>query len=573
MSLQEELAQRLMDYAENTQKKRGKNRIIACKKQQQASARFLEDVSKIPDEKYPYYFDLEEVERFYLWSRMFEHTKGILANQKIELNDFQLFLVANLFGWKKKATGHRRFRKSYIQVARKNSKSQLLALITSYECFLSGEQAECYIAGVNREQSGIVFNEIVSQLARVTLLKPKYKHAYGKIMHKKSQSIIQPLSKEAKKSGDGKNPSFCVIDEYHAHKTSEIYDVLNSGMAARPNGHICIITTAGLSVNENPCFKEYQYVSQILDPNNAIENDEYFVFILELDESDNPKDPKNWIKCNPVVCSYEEGINFIKGELKAALDAPEKMTAFLTKNMNMWVRKSMSGFIPLDRWKKCEMEFNLQDFRGYDTLVGVDLSATTDLTSVSFLFFKEGTTYVHSHSFIPSETLEKKRKTDKVPYDQWVREGHITETVGAIVSYKTVEEYIQQIEELYDLNIKEICFDKYNAPNMMENFDEKGYTVVEIPQRIAALTIPTKSFRERVYDQKIAHNANPTLTWAIGNAIAKTDAQQNAMLDKSRSTERIDPVAATINAFARIAVLEQNLKNLEEHVLSEDFSF
>lgn len=564
----EELVERLYSYAEKV----SKGKIIAGKKHVQACNRFLNDIKNIQKKSFLYYFDVDEVERFYSWSGVFQHTKGVLENTPIELTDFQLFIVSNIFGWKKKENDYRRFRKSYIQVGRKNGKSQLLALITSYETFLSGTLAECYVAGVSREQSNIVYNEIAAQLRRVKLLRSRYQEAYGKIKHLKSGSIIMPLSKEARKSGDGKNPSFVVIDEYHAHPTSEIYDVLNSGMAARPNGHICIITTAGLSVNENPCFKEYQYVSQILDDQNPIENDEYFVLIAELDEGDDPKDEKNWLKSNPIVASYNEGLGFIRGELKAALDAPEKMHNFLTKNMNVWVQARKNGYIPLDKWKKCEHKFTLEDMRGLECIVGADLSASIDLTSISFLFIKDDELYVHSHSFMPSETLETKSKTDKVPYRLWSDQGYITETSGSVVDYRFIEKYIQDIEKTYDLHVKEICSDSWNATQFMQNLESKGYTAVEIRQGYQTLAAPTKNFRERVYAGTVKHDGNPVLTWAVGNAVAKADHNENIMLDKSKATERIDPIASVINAHVRTSSLE-NSADMSDHILSEDFSF
>lgn len=567
--LKEELVNRLIDYSQQIVKRN----TIAAKKHKLACRRFLNDIKKIPKKNFDFYFDAEEVERFYLWSRMFHHTKGVLANQPIELTDYQLFIVANIFGWKKKESGYRRFRKSYIQVGRKNAKSQLLALITSYEGFLSEEQAECYVAGVSREQSNIVYNEIAMQLRRVPLLKNKFQEAYGRIKHIRSNSIIMPLSKEAKKSGDGKNPSFVVIDEYHAHPSSEIYDVLNSGMAARPNGHICIITTSGFSVAENPCFKEYQYVSKIINPNDPIENEEYFVLICELDEGDDPKLEKNWIKANPIVATYKGGLDFLRSELKAAIDAPEKMNNFLTKNMNVWVQGRANSYLPLDKWKLCEAPFTFEDFRGATCIVGVDLSAKIDLTSMAFIFYKDDLLWVLNHSFMPSDTVEQKSKTDKAPYKRWIEEGHITETPGQVVDYRFLESYLEEKQQTYDLKILEVCADPWNASMFLQNLESKGYLPVEVRQGIQTLGSPTKDFRERVFGNTVRHDGNPVLTWSIGNAVQKVDHNLNIMLDKAKSTERIDPIASVITAHVRSIVLESGLGNLEERILNDDFSF
>ena len=238
-------------------------KIIVCKKHKQAVKRFVNDLNQVENEDYSYYFDGNTLIDFYEWCKLFKHTKGVLANQPIELTDFQLFIVANIFCWKKKSNDLRRFRYVYIQLARKNAKSQLLSLISSYIAFLSDEQEEIYICGNSREQSKIVYDEILSQIKGAELFKGKYKDSYGKITHVRSGSIIQPLSKEARRSGDGKNVSLAVIDEFHSHITDEIYEVMKSGMVARKQPLMVIISTAGFDLSSpcyhriSICFKDY----------------------------------------------------------------------------------------------------------------------------------------------------------------------------------------------------------------------------------------------------------------------------------------------------------------------------
>lgn len=557
------LIERIYNYAVDIVERK----IIACKKHIRACQRFLDDIERIQDDDFPYTFDGEELYKFYKWSNMFKHTKGVLAGQRIELTDFQLFIAGNIFCWKRKDNGLRRFRKAYIQLARKNAKSQLLALIASYSCFLSDEQEECYIAGWGREQSSIVYNEILSQIQSCDLLKGKYKDSYGRITHLKSGSVIQPLSKEARKTGDGKNPSIAVIDEFHVHETSEIYDVIVSGMVARKNPLIVIITTAGFNLSR-PCFTEYKYVSQILDEHSPIENDEYFVMICELDKDDDIKDERNWIKANPIVATYEEGMNFLRSELKAALDVPEKMRNFLTKNMNIWVDMKENGYMDMSKWAMCGQDFDMSIIEGLECTVGVDLSAKIDLTSVGFIFKKDGKYIVLGHSFMPEDTIQQKKRTDKAPYDLWVKQGWITTTPGAVVDYSFIKSYIKSIEQQYNVRVREICADPWNATQFMQDMEAEGYTVVEIRQGIQTLGAPTKDFREQVYQGNITHNNNPVLTWAISNAVTRQDANENIMLDKSKSSERIDPIAAVINAHVR-AMLRDN--SIDINQVTEDY--
>lgn len=542
------LKQWLIDYCHDVLN----GEIVACQKHKWACERFLRDIEREGTDEFPYIFDEEKALRFLKWMTLFKHTKGKLAGQLIEPHPIQIFVFGNIYGWVHKDTGLRRFKKGYWQVARKNAKSQSLACVGSYEAFAFGENmSEVYIGATKTEQSKIVWNEIKAQIQGCDFLKGKYKIAYGKIEHLKSGSFIAALSKDAGKTGDGLNVQCGIIDEYHAHPTSEIYDVLASGAGARPQPLMMIITTAGFNLN-HPCYAvEYQYVSKILDPSNPIENDEYFVMINELDKGDDVKDEKNWEKANPILCSYEEGVNFLRGELKAALDVPEKMRNFLTKNMNIWVDMKDNGYMDMSKWAACGQDFDLSILEGLECVVGVDLSAKIDLTSVGFEFKKDGKYIVLSHSFMPEDTLDRKRKTDKVPYDLWVQQGWITTTPGAVVDYNFIKSYIKNFEQQYNVKVREICADPWNATQFMQDMEAEGYTVVEIRQGIQTLGGATKDFREQVYQGNVIHNNNPVLTWALSNAVTRQDANENIMLDKSKSTERIDPIAAVLNAHVR----------------------
>ncbi|UYL93931.1 terminase large subunit [Geobacillus phage vB_GthS_PK3.5] len=554
------LKQWLIDYCHDVLN----GEIVACQKHKWACERFLRDIEREGTDEFPYIFDEEKALRFLKWMTLFKHTKGKLAGKHIEPHPIQIFVFGNIYGWVHKETGLRRFKKAYWQVARKNAKSQSLACVGSYESFAFGENmSEVYIGATKTEQSKIVWNEIKAQIQGCDFLKGKYKIAYGKIEHLKSGSFIAALSKDAGKTGDGLNVQCGIIDEYHAHPTSEIYDVLVSGMGARPQPLMMIITTAGFNLN-HPCYSvEYQYVSKILDPNNPIENDEYFVMINELDKGDDIKDEKNWEKANPILCSYEEGVNFLRGELKAALDVPEKMRNFLTKNMNRWVDMKDNGYMDMSKWAACGQDFDLSTLEGLECIVGVDLSAKIDLTSVSFIFKKDGKYIVLSHSFMPEDTLDQKRRTDKVPYDLWVKQGWITTTPGAVVDYNFIKSYIKNFEQQYNVKVREICADPWNATQFMQDMEAEGYTVVEIRQGIQTLGSATKDFREQVYQGNVIHNNNPVLTWALSNAVTRQDANENIMLDKSKSTERIDPIAAVLNAHVR-AMLKTDTIDINE---------
>lgn len=525
--------------------------IVACQKHKWACQRFLFDLEREGSGEFPYIFKPELGERFLDWMRLFKHRKGVLAGEHIEPHIIQKFIFGNIYGWVHMRTGLRRFRKAYWQVARKNAKSQSLGTVGSYESSAFGESsAEVYCAATKKDQAKLVWEEIEGMIFSHPQLRERFKVAYGTITHLKSGSIIKPLSKEDKKTGDGTSPSTFIVDEYHAHETSEIYDIGDSGMGARTQPLMMIITTAGFNLN-NPCYRvEYRYVSEVLDPTSAKENDEYFIMINELDKKDDIKDESVWPKANPIICSYENGINYLRSQLKIALDVPEKMRNFLTKNMNIWVDAKENGYMNMSKWVKCKREKEIE-LKTYPGWIGLDLSTTTDLTSIGLVFkLDDGKYAVKQHSFIPEDKLQERMSTDNVPFDLWVKKGFITTTPGSIVDYSYIEQYLVDLQN-QGYNVPEIDYDKWNASYFAQQMEQHGFEMVEIPQMLRHLSAPTKEFRKQVYAGNIVHFGDPVLQWALGNAIQKMDAQENIMLDKSKSKDRIDPAAAIINAFSR----------------------
>lgn len=546
--------------------------VVACQKHKWACQRFLRDIEREGTEEFPFVFDEEKALRFFKWMNLFRHTKGVLVGEKIEPHEIQYFVFGNIYGWVHKDTGYRRFKKAYWQVGRKNAKSQSLACVASYEGIAFGENmSEVYCAATKKDQAKIVWNETVAMLKGCPELKGKYEVKYGAIHHPKSGSIIRPLSKEDRKSGDGLNPQCGIIDEYHAHETDEIYNVIDSGMIARAQPLLMIITTAGSNLN-SPCYRsEYDYVSRLLDPNHPeTENEEYFAMVNELDKDDEGnliddiKDEKVWVKANPIACSYPEGIQNIRSKLVEALEKPEKMSDFLTKNMNVWINIGATSYMPMHKWQACPILLPSIDLKQYKCYAGLDLSQTTDITSTGWVFLLgDGLFYIEQHSFIPEAKLEERKKTDKVPYDLWIQQGWLEVTPGEVVDYSFVEAYLKRRRD-EGYQIVEVDYDKWNATHLAQSLSNDGFEMVEIPQSIKHLSEPTKSFRDHVYQKKIIHAGDPMLAWAIGNAVTRKDAQENIMLDKAKSKNRIDPIAAVINAFARASLGVTNLSVYEK---------
>lgn len=529
-------------------------KISSCQKHVWACERFLKDVEKSKSPDYQYYWDEAEALKIINWFSLLHHSKGILAGKPINLTTWQKFSMCQLYGWRRKDNGRKRFKKYFKEVGRKNAKSQEEAGLALYEIATQStknkEIYETYCAGTKRDQSKIIFNECINML-KSSPLRAKFKITNAAITHIKTGSFLKPLCKEDGRKGDGTNPALLILDEYHQHATTEFYD-LGLGSNSKES-LLMIITTAGMDLTF-PCYtQEYDYCSQILNPSCDVENDEYFVDICEADEGDNISNESTWIKANPIRMSYPEGIEKIRGDYEVAKNIPEKMVAFKTKCLNMWVMAKDNGYMDMAKWKACEVSELPITIIGLPVYVGFDMSAKIDLTSVAFVLpVKIGgiVKYIcFSHSFIPNyDKLKEHIIVDKVPYDSWVEQGFLTVTNSEIVDQQQVIDYVLKTCEEYNWRIEKLCFDPNNAAKMEMDLSNEGYAVEEVYQSHKHLNEATQGFREQVYEGNIIYLPNPLLNFAMSNAVIKSN-DGYIKIDKDAARKRIDPVDAMLCAF------------------------
>ena len=536
-------------------------KIISCKKHKQACSRFLRDVKREESGEASFYWDDQEAQKIIKWFSFLRHSKGVLAGKPIKLTDWQQFHLCQLYGWRRKEDGYKRFKKSFVEVARKNAKSQEEAGVALYEISVQAtknkEVYEYYTAGVKRKQSKIVFEEAKLML-NGSPLKKKFKLTKSAVTHIKTGSYIEALSKDDGQNGDGTNPAGLIVDEYHQHKTTEFLDL---GLGSNTKESLLmIITTAGMDLTY-PCYtQEYNYCSKVLDPNVDVDNDEYLIDIMEIDPGDDISNEDNWKKANPIRMTYPAGRDKIRGDYKVATEIPEKMIAFLTKMLNMWVQQKENGYMNMGKWKKCEVKKLPIDIKGRPVYVGFDMSAKIDLTSVAFVIpYRNGkmdqtgreiTEYiVLSHSFIPNqEKLMERVFKDKVPYDAWERQGFITITNSEIVDQNVVMDYVLNFCKENELDIQTLCFDPANASKLMIDLSDEGYIVEEVYQSHKSLNEATQGFREEVFMGTVCYLYNPVLNYSMSNAVIK---KNNGLIkiDKDATTKRIDPVDATLCGY------------------------
>lgn len=528
--------------------------IVAGKKHKWACKRLLRDFERIGDADFPYIWDETQAEEIVSWFALLRHSKGVLAGQPIQLTDWQKFTLCQIYGWRHKDTGRRRFTIAFIEVGRKNAKSQMLAGCMLYEIAVistrNGEVYETYTAGTKHDQSMIIVDECQNMLKRSPLLS-RFKLTKSKIEHRKTGSFIRALSREDGQKGDGTNPAMLVLDEYHQHDTTEFYDLGLGSNTKEPL--LMIITTAGIDLNV-PCYvQEYDYCSKLLDPDVDIENDTYFADICEIDDTDDPGDESCWIKANPIRATYEDGLKKIRQAYEVAKAVPEKMTAFLTKMLNRWVQAAENGYMDMAKWKACQVDVFPDQWDGAECYVGFDMSAKIDLTSITFVIpvldGERVVYWIHSHSFVPNRAkLRERTSKDKAPYDLWERQGYITCTDSEIVDQSAVMAYVLEYVRVHNLKIVSLCFDPANASKLMMDLDKEGYDVQEVYQSVKSLNEATQGFREQVYAGNVRYERNPVLNFSMANAVIRSSGGL-IKIDKDKARKRIDPVDSTLCGF------------------------
>lgn len=559
----------------------------SCKREWQACERHLKDLQRQGTEGFPFVFDETRANRVFDWfERCCRHVRGPFSGELIELLPFQKFDLGALFGWVHKDTGRRRFKKAFNMRARGNVKSTEMSGLALYgmcsDCvYPPGRpdeksyehlpEVEC--AAVDREQAKRVWGDAVEmgQKSPDILKRLDIKKTYVK--HQSRGGFMRPLSRDTKNKDSGA-PCLVVIDEYHAHPTSEIHDVLFSGFGKRMQALMAIITTAGKDAENSPCKKEYDYCCKVL--NGDVADETYFVVIRELDPEDDPHDEAKWVKANPVLQEDNDYslilLDQIRTEHNTAYNSgdPDKIREFLIKRCDRWQadseNKYMSGL--MDKWKALAVprpEF-LKLIRGRNTWVGVDLSKSIDLTADGFVTpLEDGRFAVCAYGFMPEETATKHEHSDRVPYKSW-KDDWCQLTDGAVTDDKFIKAHIHDMEFDNELQIQEVCYDPYGARQFANDMAANGYTCVEIPQRIQHLSEPTKKFREMVIKGQIVHDGSPLLTWCLSNAIEIGDTNQNIKLSKKHKddSQRIDLIAAVLNAFSRALLVAPTKKSVYE---------
>lgn len=510
--------------------------IVACKRIKQAVSRYFADL-----ENEAYFFDVETVEKFLKFSRLCPHVKGHLRGQPIELSDWQAFLFANILGFKHKSNGLRKYRSAYIQVARKNAKSTVAAVLSNWFLVMEKGQQDIYTAAVSRDQARIVFDDAKQMALLSKPLRKRLTIQQHKMIYLQNNSLMRPLA--AKSSTiEGTNPSLAIVDEYHLHADNSVYSALELGQGARPEGLLFAITTAG-SNTISACKQHYDYCCQILD--GTEKNDSLFALIYELDEESDIDNPENWIKANPNIGKSIPYADF-ENTIAKARGIPSEWVEMLTKRFNVWCN-GQTPWLNLEAWKLCERSYSESDLLHADCYMGLDLSSTNDLTSICYTFPHNGKVRLLCRHYIPEFQLENVANKNRAMYRQWVRQGWLHTTAGDCIDYDKIRDDILKDAERF--NIKMIGFDVWNATHLRTQLQGAGLEVEPFPQTYQRFSPVGKSVEVLINRQIIEHNGDPVLSWALSNVVMETDANANIKPNKKKAANKIDPAIAFLMSF------------------------
>ena len=477
------------------------------------------------------------------------HTKGTWAGKPFELIDWQEQIIRDIFGTLK-PDGYRQFNTAYVEIPKKQGKSELAAAVALLlTCGDGEERAEVYGCAADRQQAAIVFDVAADMVRMCPALNKRVKilASQKRIVYLPTNSFYQVLSAEAY-SKHGFNIHGVVFDELHTQPNRKLFDVMTKGSGdARMQPLYFLITTAGTDTH-SICYETHQKAKDILEGRKI--DPTFYPVIYGADEGDDWTDPKVWKKANPSL-GITVGIDKVKAACESAKQNPGEENSFRQLRLNQWVKQAVR-WMPMDKWDGCAFPVREDGLEGRVCYGGLDLSSTTDITAFVLVFpplDKDDKYMVLPYFWIPEDTLELRVRRDHVPYDVWERQGFLQTTEGNVVHYGYIEKFIERLGERF--NIREIAFDRWGAVQMVQNLENMGFTVVPFGQGFKDMSPPTKELMKLVLEQKIAHGGHPVLRWMMDNIFIRTDPAGNIKADKEKSTEKIDGAVATVMGLDR----------------------
>lgn len=488
------------------------------------------------------------------------HTKGRWYGEPFELIDWQEQIIRDVFGIVRKSDECRQFRTAYIEIPKKQGKSELAAAVALLlTCADLERGGEIYGCASDRNQASIVFDvavDMVDQFPRLKRLM-KFNSAQKRLTFLPLDSFYQVLSADAY-TKHGLNAHGVIFDELHAQPDRRLFDVMTKGSGfAREQPLHFIITTAGYDRN-SICWEMHQKADDILRGKKI--DATFYPVIYSAADNDDWTSEEVWRKVNPSL-GVTVDVETLRVACEDAKSSPAAENLFRRLNLNQWTKQS-ERWLPMEKWDNCDFQVDTERLGGRACYGGLDLSSTGDITAFVLVFPPEDEDDKYAilpFFWIPEESLELRVRRDHVPYDVWKAQGILETTDGAVIDYNFVNKKIEKLSEKYD--IREIAFDRWGAAQITQNLDGAGFTVIPFGQGFKSMSPPCKELMKLVLEKRIAHGGNAVLRWNMDNIIVKTDESGNVKPDKKRVTERIDGAVATIMALDR-AIRNENHKSV-----------
>ncbi|MBS1026054.1 terminase large subunit [Gluconobacter cerinus] len=535
----------------------------ACQWVVAACIRHQQDLERSKQKDFPYRFDKIHAEHVCVFLELMPHIKGPKARngELIELEGWQCFILTTAFGWVSKKTGFRRFRRVYIEVPRGNAKSTLSSGVALYMLTADGEAGpEVYSAATTRDQAKIVFGDARKMVRKRRDLVRKYAldNQTRFMLCGANDGEFRPLSRDGE-TQDGLNIHFACLDELHAHKTREVFEVVETGAGKRDQSLIWAITTAGFN-RSGICFETRSYVVQVLrkalagwaaNPyalkGDLADDEQQFGIIYTLDDQDDWTDPTVWQKANP-----NWGISvmpdYVGGLAHKAMQLVSAQNGFKTKHLNLWVNADQA-WMDMRAWDACaDYDLSVDDFEAEECILSLDLASKVDLAVRLRLFRRmidgKAHYFVFAVFYLPQKQVEE---SGNAQYEGWAVDGWIKVSEGDVIDFGMIEDDI--LDDNACFNLAGVPYDPWQATQLSQRMRDKGLPMREYGQTVANMSEPMKELEALVLLRRLHHDGNPVLAWCIANVVCHTDAKENIYPRKERPENKIDGAVALIMAL------------------------
>jgi phage terminase large subunit-like protein len=537
------------------------NKIISGIYTKKAINRFLSDIKRQQDEDFLYELKPELADDVINFAeRLFIPD----INKKLELLPWHKLIYYNLFGWVHKMDStRRRFRSSYIEVARKNSKTTSLLFPIILFDFKRTPAAEAFFVSHNGQQSSKTYKELQQIYTESFNINPRDTVVTDSGIRNKDNSFIQFFSSETRGTDSYKN-SMSVVDEFHSYDNDKVITSFRYGGRARKNNLVLIITSAGTNIS-GPCYLENEKARKLL--NGIITDDTYFTIIYSYDDTDDWKDRNNFIKANPSLGTIIRP-EILENDLNDCLITPSHQADFKAKTCGIW-QNDTTNWIPIQKWdtKIRNKNIDLTEFKNQCCYSGLDLSSINDFTAYTKCFYRDELYYLFHKFYIPSEQISEKYRVENINIRDWIEKGIVTAIQGATIDYDFIIEDIKRDSEQF--NIIELAYDKWQSNKLIDTLDTiiPHTLLIQYDQSLKQMSNPTKQFERFVMEDKIV-DCNPVMKWMVSNAVIKPDANNNykPLKEYKSSTKRIDGVITSIMSIDRCFV------NIDSMPSNKDFN-